>query len=99
MHLKFLPLAAKDLENIADYIAQENPHRAITFVRELRAQCRKIAQSPLAYRSRPELGEGIRSCAHGRYMIFFSVNDGVLQIIRVLHGAMDIDSRFGNANV
>ena len=98
MHLKFLPLAAKDLENIGDYIAQENPHRAMTFVRELRAQCRKMTQSPLAYRSRPELGKGIRSCAYGRYVIFFSVKDDVLQIIRVLHGAMDADSRFGKEN-
>lgn len=34
--------------------------RALTFVRELRAQCQRITLSPPGYRQRPELGDGIR---------------------------------------
>ena len=33
--------AEHDLEQIGDYIAEDNPHRALLFVRELRDQCRK----------------------------------------------------------
>lgn len=88
------PLAAQDLEAIGDYIAQDNPHRAITFIAELRRQCDKIAASPKACRNRPELGENIRSSVYGNYVIFFQdVQDG-LCIVRVLHGAMDAGSRF-----
>jgi toxin ParE1/3/4 len=65
------PLAASDLEMIGDYIAQDNPHRAVTFIAELRNQCDKIAASPKTFRSRPELGENIRSSAYGNYVIFF----------------------------
>lgn len=89
------PLAERDLEAIGDYIARDNPRRAFSFVRELRAQCAKISDAPKGYRLRPELGEGIRSCAIGHYVIFFTDDASVVRIIRVLHGAMDIGTRFG----
>jgi len=98
MRLEFQPQAERDLEGIGDYIAQDNPRRAITFLQELRAQCRKILISPQAYRPRPELGEGIRSCAYGNYVIFFTEDGRLLRIIRVLHGAMNIEAQFAEKN-
>lgn len=92
--LAYTPQSRNDLTDIGLYIARDNPARAISFVQELRTQCRKIVQSPHSYRSRPELGKGIRSCAYGNYVIFFKIDDAVLRIIRVLHGAMDSEARF-----
>lgn len=57
MRLAFTPLAEQDLEAIADYIAADNPVRALSFVRELRAQCQRITLNPPGYRLRPELGD------------------------------------------
>ena len=71
MLLLFTPLAEQDLESIAEYIAADNPLRAITLVREMRQQCQRIALNPPGYRLRPELGERLRSCAYGHYVIFF----------------------------
>lgn len=88
------PLAGQDIEEIGDYIAQDNPRRALTFIAELRSQCAKIASSPKACRSRPELGENIRSCAYGNYVVFFQDGPKELCIVRVLHGAMDIETKF-----
>ena len=88
------PLAEQDMEAIGDFIAQDNPHRALTFIAELRSQCAKIATSPKTFRLRPELGENIRSATYGNYVIFFHDNPGELCIVRILHGAMDIESRF-----
>jgi toxin ParE1/3/4 len=65
MRVWFTPMAERDLESIGDYIASDNPRRAITFVRELQQQCHRIALNPSGYRMRPELGQGVRSCAHG----------------------------------
>lgn len=84
----------KDLVDIALYIAQDNPQRAIRFVRNLREQCHKITEAPKAYRPRPELGQGLRSCTYGNYIVFFFEEAGLVRIVRVLHGAMDIDSQF-----
>jgi toxin ParE1/3/4 len=87
------PLAEQDIESIGDYIALDNPHRALTFITELRNQCARIATSPKAFRARPELGENIRSCAYGNYVIFFQ-DVPTVRIVRVLHGAMDIEAHF-----
>lgn len=94
--LVITPQADRDIEEIGDYIAQDNPPRALTFVREMRAQCRKIAASPEAWRLRVELGEGIRSCAYRRYVIFFSAGIHEVTIIRVLHGARDLAALFAD---
>lgn len=92
------PLAEQDIEAIGDYIAKDNPHRALTYIAELRSQCTKIASSPKAFRSRPELGDNIQSCAYGNYVIFFTDNCDMLCIVRVLHSAMDIETRFSEGS-
>ncbi|WP_246072673.1 type II toxin-antitoxin system RelE/ParE family toxin [Extensimonas perlucida] len=79
------------MEAIGDYIARDNPRRAASFVRELRAQCRKLTQSPQAYKPRPELGKGMRSCAHGNYLVVFYEEAG---LVRIVLGAMDIEAQF-----
>ena len=90
----FLPAAITDLEEIGDYIARDNPRRAASFVAELRRQCVKLTRSPEGYRLRPELGDGIRSCAYGNYVIFFMIQADALLIVRILHGSMDIEAQF-----
>lgn len=94
MRLAFTPLAEQDLEAIADYIAADNPVRALSFVRELREQCLRITLNPPGYRLRAELGDGIRSCAHGHYVIFFESEPDAVVIVRILHGARDIPAAF-----
>lgn len=53
-----------------------------------------IAAAPQAYAARPELGEGIRGCAHGRYLIVFQPASEEVLIVRVLHGARDLPALF-----
>ena len=93
------PLAASDMESIGDYIAKDSPKRAQTFVAELRAVCAKIANEPLAFRHRPELGADIRSYAHGNYVIFFQTGARQVRIVRVLHGAMDLPAQFADEQI
>ena len=50
--------------------------------------------APQAYRLRPELGKGVRSCAHGDYVIFFTATKQLVIIVRILHGAMNIPIHF-----
>jgi toxin ParE1/3/4 len=92
MQLLITPLAAFDLEEIGDYIAQDNPIRAETFVAQLRAQCEKICLNPVGYRRRPELSDHLRSCAHGNYVIFFESSTDQVTIVRILHGARDVSA-------
>jgi len=97
MHVELSRSALHDLECIGDFIAQDSPQRAKGYVKKLRDQCYKIAETPLAFRLRTELGKNIRSAAYGNYIIFFRAEENVLRILRVLHGSMDIKTQFSAA--
>lgn len=92
MELYISPKAGQDLEAIGDYIAQDNSDAALQFVLNLRQQCQRIASHPLAYRTRPELGDGIRVAPVGRYLVFFKLSENDVTIVRILHGAREINS-------
>jgi toxin ParE1/3/4 len=92
MRLEISPLAEADLEAVGDYIATDSPANALRYIQDLRDQCTKIAKAPMAYVARPELGQGLRSCAFGRYVIFFRAGEEIVRIERILHSALDIRS-------
>jgi toxin ParE1/3/4 len=94
--LRVSALAESDLDAIADYIAADSTVRALGFVRELRGQCQQVAEFPLAYRVRPELGEGLRACPFGGYMIYFMVSEEEVFIARILHASRDPFSKNTN---
>jgi toxin ParE1/3/4 len=96
MRAHFTPQAESDLEEIGDYIALDNPRRAVTFIREMRLRCEKIADGPHHYVVRPDLGDTIRICAHGNYLIVFEQSDGGALILRVLHGARSLPGVLGS---
>jgi plasmid stabilization system protein ParE len=49
MRLAVSPRAARDLEDIGDYIARDNPARAVSFISELRLACVAIAANPQGF--------------------------------------------------
>ena len=77
--------------DIALYIAQDNPKRALKFVDDLEGQCDALGAAPGIGTSRPNLGIGIRVLPHGRYLIFYRESNKCLRIERILHGSRDID--------
>ena len=56
MRAHFTPQAEIDLEEVGDYIALDNPRRAVSFIREIRQHCEKIADGPHHHVARPDLG-------------------------------------------
>ena len=92
MRLRFSRRAQRDLEDIADYIAQSNPVRAVSYVRELREHCRRLLAFPESAPRRPELGAGVRMSIFGNYMILYVVERDFLEVRRVVHGARSLAS-------
>lgn len=90
MRYELSPQAKSDLREIGDYIARDNPFRAVSFIEELTEQCQKLVTNPGIGTSRPDLAEGLRMLPHGRYLIFYRVNEETLRIVRVLHSARDL---------
>jgi toxin ParE1/3/4 len=85
--------AEADLEAIGDYIAQDNPIRALSFVRELFRNCTELADMSEAWPIVPRYeSHGVRRRVHGRYLIFFRVEADRIVVLHVLNGAMDIEA-------
>ena len=92
------PRAAEDIAAVWDFIANDNPDAADHWVDQLDTQLRLLATQPLMGRARDELAPGIRSFPFGRYLVFYlPIGDGI-DVVRVLHGARDVDTAFGEDN-
>jgi len=94
MRLELSGYIEGDLDSIADYIAQDNPHRAVTFIQDIRAKFHDIQHHPLIYQSRPDIGEEARMATIGSYAILFRVMGDVVRIKRVAYGGRDLPSIF-----
>ncbi|MDP2783332.1 MAG: type II toxin-antitoxin system RelE/ParE family toxin [Sulfurimicrobium sp.] len=88
------PIAEADLDNIVDYIAQDNPTRAEEFGQELRDKTLPLAQHPkLGRTGRPGLPAFVRELvAHRNYLVFYRVLDDTctVEILRVKHTAQQV---------
>lgn len=84
--------AAADFEGIGDRIAERAPLSAVKFVRKLRLRANDIAILPHAGAPRPQWGLDVRIVVLGKYLIVHRVRGETVQILRVLHGARDIDA-------
>ncbi|MGA3264307.1 MAG: type II toxin-antitoxin system RelE/ParE family toxin [Terracidiphilus sp.] len=90
MRLRLSPCVPADLEEIADYIAQDSPRHAARMLRVLHARIKEIAKQPQIYRLRPELGAEARLATVGHYVILFRIRQNVVRIERVMHGGRDL---------
>lgn len=99
MKLLFSPRAVADLEEIGDYIARDNPSRALSFLDELESKCRSIASMPTAFTERADIFPGIRMAVHGNYLILFRVDKGALRIERIVHGARELGAMIEDSDL
>lgn len=89
------PLAAADIFDIWDHIAADSLAAADRWVDKLDEKFQLLSSQPLMGREREELSASLRSFPFGRYMIFYvPIADGI-DVVRVLHGARDVDAVFG----
>lgn len=88
------PLAETDILEIWDYIADDSLAAADRWVDRLDEQFRLLAAQPMMGRARDELAPGVRSFPFGRYVVFYVPLDDGIDVVRVLHGARDIDAVF-----
>ena len=86
--------AQSDLDDIWLFIAEDNTKAADSILDLLLSKFITIATQPSIGRSRDELRPGIRGFPVGHYVIFYRNTPEYIEIIRVLHGARDIENVF-----
>ncbi len=92
------PEAKKDLLAIrAHTLNKWGARQAQKYIDTLEKKCEKLVRDPHIGRERSEIKPGYRSVAEGQHVIFYRVGGSGIDILRILHGHMDIERRMGQA--
>ena len=84
--------AEADLEHIADVIAEDNPTRSASFVRELVQRCERLTDMPRRFAMLAGYEhKNIRRLVHGHYLIFYRIDEDVVTILHILNSSMDYE--------
>ena len=78
MRIVWSPLALEHVEDIARYIAEDNPGAAVQWVDDLFSTVERLTDFPKSGRMVPEVGSPrIRELIFGTYRVIYSVKDQV----------------------
>ena len=83
------PLAARDIDQIREYIAQDNPTAAVRMIDRFMEMFDRLAEFPGIGTPHPEFGDEVRGHPVGSYIIYYRPADDGIDIGRVWHGARD----------
>ncbi|MCH7744739.1 MAG: type II toxin-antitoxin system RelE/ParE family toxin [Chloroflexi bacterium] len=88
--------AERDLDEIEDYISQDNPQAAGRLLLRLREVFLTLSEQPYMGRARPEFGLELRSFAvsNTRYVIIYRPIDTGIEIIHVRQGSQNLRRLF-----
>ncbi|WP_035603404.1 type II toxin-antitoxin system RelE/ParE family toxin [Haloferula sp. BvORR071] len=90
MTLDLTKAAVEDLRSIRNYTFETwGEHQEAAYLKAMWARFREIQGNPARFRRRDDLFPGCRIAAEGRHVILFRENGEVLEIVRILHSAMD----------
>ena len=90
MILDFTAAATADLQSIAEYTRDNwGAEQEEIYLEALWARFEEILADPGKWRARPDLYPGCQIAAQARHVILFRIQGSMLQIVRILHSAMD----------
>ena len=84
--------AEADLEECWLYIARDDPRSATRFIETILQKCELLAEQPGIGRGRSDLSSDLRSFVVGRYLILYRPIEDGIEVVRVLHGARNIEA-------
>lgn len=87
-------IAEADLDSIWEYIARDNPVAANRVFDSIAERFEMLVRQPSIGEPREEIRSDLRSFPVGKYVIFYSIENDLVTIVRVVHGARDIDNIF-----
>lgn len=91
---RLTPCAQSDLEEIWQYIAQDDPEIADQFLRELIERFILLSKNQFLGIRQPAFDENLRLFPYKKYLVFYFPTDFGIEVSRVLHSARDIESIF-----
>ena len=95
MRVLLSELARADLVEIGSHIGRDSPGRAAQFVARLKQQCEALQEN--FFRHPVHIGsenDSIRRAIYREYIIFYRVETNLVSILRIVHGARNLDVLF-----
>lgn len=90
MKLELTHAALDDLRSIRAYTLERwGPAQEQLYLDQIWKKFETIITDPTKFRFRRDLFSGCQVAAEGKHVILFRVHKSTLQVVRVLHGAMD----------
>ena len=86
--------AENDLLSIWRYIAEDNPSAATRLLLSIDDKCGLLADNPRLGPARPDIAPELRYFPVGSYLILYRETANGVEVVRVLHGARDLDAVF-----
>lgn len=94
--VRLRPEAARDVEKIADYtIAHWGQEQAQAYVAALRRKAESLAETGFQQSPRFNIVPGLRRARSGNHLIYFMIEDHLIDVVRVLHQSADVEAAFG----
>ena len=90
------PAASQDLEEILDYLSQQDLRAGEQFLAEFSQKCRNLARFPNMGRSYTNLAPQLRGVVMQSHIVFYRNSGNGVEIIRVISGYRDLPSLFGS---
>ena len=82
--------AIQDIAAIGDEISQYSPRHAAQFTDEIGVELDLLREMPERF-AKVRRHENLRRKVFGKYLIFYRVSETAVDIVHVLHGAMDYE--------
>ena len=97
MTLDFTKAAISDIQSIRDYTLETwGPDQEQIYLDSLWSKFGEILAEPDRWRFREDLFPVGRIAAQGKHVILFRIQGNKLQVIRILHSAMDFKRHITN---
>jgi toxin ParE1/3/4 len=87
-------ISRRDYEEIWQYVAQDNSFAADQLIQEFEHRLALLVRMPQMGRLEEDLAPRLRSVSVGSYLLYYIPIENGIQLVRVLHGARDIDPEF-----
>ena len=81
--------AARDLDDILDWISRDNPHAAARLIKRILMRIDRLAASGLPHVGRPGLRQGTRELVEAPYIIVYIVDEAAdeITVLAIFHRA------------
>ena len=91
MRVRLSKLALEDIALIDDFTVEKwGVEQAVKYINAIWDALEEIQQTPDRWRPRPDIHPDCRARVCGRHLIIYRVRNGLVEISRILHGAMNL---------